>query len=179
MIPTVSPSGARVEARAARCRRSASRWGWIAAGATIASAIGYAVQARLDYVSKPAFVGEIEFYGLFAGFAFVALLAGAVAARPLPGRPGATRWGSAAAGAAILSAIGYAVQTALDHVGEPALVGEIEFYGLFVGFACVALIAGAVAVITGWRRGDLTMRLGFIAVAYVLLAQLIQSLWDG
>ena len=145
----------------------------IAAGATIASAIGYAVQARLDYVSKPAFVGEIEFYGLFA------LLAGAVAARPLPGRPGATRWGSAAAGAAILSAIGYAVQTALDHVGEPALVGEIEFYGLFVGFACVALIAGAVAVITGWRRGDLTMRLGFIAVAYVLLAQLIQSLWDG
>ena len=61
---------------------------------------------------------------------------------------------------------------------EPALVGEIEFYGLFVGFACVALVAGAVAVITGRRRGDLTMRFGFIAVAYVLLAQLIQSLWD-
>jgi len=112
VIPTVSRYGERVDAHAVPCRRSASRWRWIAGGATIASAVGYAVQARLDYVSKPA------------------------------------------------------------------LVGEIEFYGLFVGFACVALVAGAVAVITGRRRGDLTMRFGFIAVAYVLLAQLIQSLWD-
>jgi hypothetical protein len=103
---------------------------------------------------------------------------GAVRARPLPGGRGAFWWGWAAAGASILSAIGYAVQTILDHVDEPELVGEVEFYGLFVGFAFVALLAGAVAVITGRTRGDLTMRLGFIAIAYVLLAQLIQSLWD-
>jgi hypothetical protein len=101
-----------------------------------------------------------------------------VEARVVPGRRDVSRWGWVAAGATILSAIGYAVQTILDHVTAPALVGEIEFYGLFAGFAFVALVAGAVSVITGWRRGDLTMRLGFIAVAYVLLAQLIQSLWD-
>jgi hypothetical protein len=102
-----------------------------------------------------------------------------VEARAVPGgRPNVSRWGWVAVSATILSTIGYAVQTILDHVTVPALVGEIEFYGLFAGFALVALVAGAVSVITGWRRGDLTMRLGFIAVAYVLLAQLIQSLWD-
>jgi hypothetical protein len=167
-----------VENGAFRGRRGESRWGWIGAGATIASAVGYAVQRTLDYVSKPAVVGELEFYGLFAGVAFVALMAGAVAARPVLGRRSASRLGWIAAGATVLSVIGYAVQTVLDHVDEPALVGEIEFYGLFVGFALVALIAGAGAVVTGRRRGDLTMRLGFIAVGYVLLAQVIQSLWD-
>jgi hypothetical protein len=102
-----------------------------------------------------------------------------VEGRAVPGgRRNASRWGWVAAGATILSTIGYAVQTILDYVTVPALVGEIEFYGLFVGFALVALVAGVVSVVTGWRRGDLTMLLGFIAVAYVLLAQLIQSLWD-
>jgi hypothetical protein len=169
----------RVENEAFRGRRSASsRWGWTGVGATIASALGCAVQSMLHYVSKPAWVGEIEFYGLFAAVAFVALMAGAVSARPLPGRRSTSQWGWIAAGATILSVVGYAVQTVLDHVDEPALIGEIEFYGLFVGFALVALIAGGVAVITGRKRGDLTMRLGFVAVAYVLLAQAIQSLWD-
>ena len=179
MIDRLFPGfGERVEARAAPGRRDASRWGWAAAGATIASAIGYAVQMELDYVSKPTLVGEIEFYGLFAGFAFLALIAGAVAARPVPDRRGASGWGWVAAGATILSTIGYVVQTVLDHVPAPALVAELEFYGLFVGFAFVALVAGTVSVITGRRREDLTMRVGFIALAYVLLAQLIQSLWD-
>jgi hypothetical protein len=101
-----------------------------------------------------------------------------VEARAAPGRLNASRWGWIAAGATVASTIGYIVQTILDYVPAPALVGEIEFYGLFAGFAFVALIAGAVAVITGRRRRDLTMRLGLIAIAYVLLAQLIQSLWD-
>jgi len=167
-----------VEARAVPGRQGASRWGWVALGASIASAIGYAAQWSLDYVSKPAYVGEIEFYGLFVSLAFLALIAGAVAALPVPGRRSAAWWGWVAAGATILSAIGYVVQTIFDHVREPALLAEIEFYGLFLGFALVALVAGAVSVVTGWRRADLTMRLGFIAVAYALLAQLIQSLWD-
>jgi hypothetical protein len=167
-----------VETVAFRGRRGASRWGWIGAFATIVSALGYAVQRTLQYDSKPVWIGEIEFYGLFAAVAFAALVAGAVAARPVPGRRSASRWGWTCAGATILSAVGYAVQTVLDHVDEPGLVGQIEFYGLFVGFALVALIAGAVALITGRKRGDLTMRLGFIAVGYVLLAQLTQSLWD-
>jgi hypothetical protein len=159
-------------------RRDAWRWGWIGVGAAIASAVGYAVEKELAYVSTPAWVGEIEFYGVFASLAVAALTAGAVAARPLAGRRTASWWGWIAAGGAILSAIGYAVQTILDHVDEPGIVGEIEFYGLFDGFAIVALIAGLIAVITGRRRGDLTMRFGFIALAYVLLAQMIQSLWD-
>jgi hypothetical protein len=147
-------------------------------GAAVASAVGYAVQKELAYVSRPAWVGEIEFYGLFATLAFVALLAGAVAGWPVPGRRTVSRWGWVAAGATILSLIGYGVQTVLDHVDEPGSVGEIEFYGLFVGFAFVGLIAGTVAAITGRKRGDLTMSLGFIAVGYVLLAQVTQSLWD-
>jgi hypothetical protein len=159
-------------------RRGASRWGWIGLGATTTSAVGYTIQTKLGYVSKPALVGELEFYGLFAGVAFAALMAGAVAARPLTGRRSASLWGWIAAGTTILSVIGYAVQTVLDHVDEPPLVGEIEFYGLFVGFAIVALVAGTAAVMRGRRRDDLTMRLGFIAVGYVLLAQAIQSLWD-
>jgi hypothetical protein len=159
-------------------RRGPSRWGWIGLGATTTSAVGYTIQTKLGYVSKPALVGELEFYGFFAAVAFVALMAGAVAAEPAPGRRGASRLGWIAVGATVMSVIGYVVQTILDHVDEPALVGEIEFYGLFVGFAIVALIAGTAAVMRGRRRGDLTMRLGFIAVGYVLLAQAIQSLWD-
>lgn len=81
-------------------------------------------------------------------------------------------------GAAGVSAIGYVVQTILDHVPEPALVGKIEFYGLFAGFALAALLAGIVAVVTGWRSADHTCRLGLVAIAYVVLVQAIQSLWD-
>jgi hypothetical protein len=95
------------------------------------------------------------------------------------GRRSASPWARAAIGATIVSAIGYAVQTILDYVPEPGLVGELEFYGLFAGFAFVALATGAVSIFTGWRRGDrLSVRLGLVAVGYVLLAQVIQSLWD-
>ncbi len=95
------------------------------------------------------------------------------------GRQAASPWARIAIGATIVSAIGYAVQTILDYVSEPAIVGELEFYGVFVGFALVALVTGAVALFTGWRRDDQTSKLlGLISVGYVLLAQVIQSLWD-
>lgn len=75
--------------------------------------------------------------------------------------------------------IGYVVQTILDYVHEPAIVGELEFYGVFAGFGFVALVTGIMSVALGWRDGDkLAVRLGLIAIAYVALAQVIQSLWD-
>jgi hypothetical protein len=90
----------------------------------------------------------------------------------------ASRSGWIALGAALVSAVGYLIQIVLDYVPEPALVGEIEFYGLFGGFAIVALIAGIVAVVSGWRSGDQTRPLGLVAIGYVVLVQVIQSLWD-
>jgi hypothetical protein len=106
------------------------------------------------------------------------LRAFAVTTRQAAGGIEASPWGWIAFGAAVVSAIGYALQTILDYVREPALVGEIEFYGLFAGFAIAALLAGTVALITGWRSGDHTRRLGLVAIAYVVLVQAIQSLWD-
>lgn len=95
------------------------------------------------------------------------------------GRRKASPWARIAVGATIVSAIGYAVQTILDYVPEPGLVGELEFYGVFAGFAFVALVTGAVSIFTGWRRDDrVAVRLGLVAVGYVLLAQVIQSFWD-
>jgi hypothetical protein len=90
----------------------------------------------------------------------------------------ASRWGWTALGATVISAVGYAAQTALDYVSEPAFVGQIVFYGLFGGLAISGLLTGVVAVVTGWNRGDHTRRLGVLAIAYVTLAQAIQSLWD-
>ncbi len=87
-------------------------------------------------------------------------------------------WGLVAFGAAFVSESGYIVQTILDWVPEPALIGEIDFYGVFAGFAMVALIAGIVAVITGWRSGDLTRVFGLVAITYAVMAQTLQSLWD-
>ena len=43
------------------------------------SAVGYATQTALDYVSKPDIVGQLVFYGLFGGFAIAALVTGIVA----------------------------------------------------------------------------------------------------
>jgi hypothetical protein len=80
-------------------------------------------------------------------------------------------WGWIAIGAADVSAVGYAVQTILDYVPAPALVGQIEFYGVFAGFGIAALVAGLVALVTGWRSGDHTRRLGLVAIAYVLVVQ--------
>jgi hypothetical protein len=158
--------------------RGALRWGWIGAGAALAAAIGYAVQRELAYVSRPAWIGEIEFYGFFAGLAFLALVVGAVAAWPPKGQRRASPLAWLAIAAAIVSALGYVVQTILDHVYAPPRVGLLEFYGAFIGAGALALLTGCAASLLGLRRNDLTLSLGFIAVAYVLFAQLTQSLWD-
>jgi hypothetical protein len=154
------------------------RWGLLGAGAALASAVGYVAQRELAYVSKPAWVGEIEFYGDFAGLGVLALLVGAVAAWPPRGRRTASPWGWLAVAAMVVSALGYIVQTVLDHVYAPPIVGRLEFYGAFVAFACLALLTGATATVVGRRRSDLTLSLAFVALAYVLFAQVTQSLWD-
>ena len=78
----------------------------------------------------------------------------------------------------ILSAVGYALQTLFDHVSVPDEVARLVFYGLFEWNGVLALVAGIVAVWTGRNRNDWTLRLGLVAIAYVVLAQTIQSLWD-
>jgi len=158
--------------------RSAQRWGWIGVGAALASAAGYVLQHGLSYVSKPAWVGEIEFYGFFASLAFIALVAGAVSAWPPRGHRGASLWAWLAALGTVVSGLGYIVQTILDHVYAPPLVGQLEFYGVFIGAGCFALVTGAIASFVGRHRDDLTLSLGFVAIAYALFAQLTQSLWD-
>jgi hypothetical protein len=90
----------------------------------------------------------------------------------------ASLWGWTALGATVVSAVGYATQTALDYVSKPDIVGQLVFYGFFGGFAIAALVTGIVAVVTGRHRRDHTVRLGLVAIGYVALAQTIQSLWD-
>lgn len=58
---------------------SATPWGWIALGATILSAVGYALQTLFDHVSVPAHIAELVFYGLFEWDGVLALLAGIIA----------------------------------------------------------------------------------------------------
>jgi hypothetical protein len=96
--------------------------------------------------------------------------------RPLAGE--ASAWGWMALGLTILSAVGYALQTLFDHVAVPAHVAELVFFGLFEWDGVLALLAGIIAVWTGWNRNDWTFRLGIAAIAYVALAQAIQSVWD-
>ena len=81
-------------------------------------------------------------------------------------------------GATILSAIGYALQTIFDHVSVPDDLVRLVFYGFFEWDGLLALVAGVIAVWTGWNRDDWTLRLGVVAIAYVALAQTSQSLWD-
>jgi hypothetical protein len=158
--------------------RGALRWGWIGAGAALASVLGYALQRELAYVSRPAWVGEIEFYGVSAVLAFLALIIGALEAWPPRGERRASPWAWVAVAAALVSALGYVVQTIFDHVHVPPVVARDEFYGAFIATGCLALLSGAVAGFVGRGRSDLTLSLGFIAVAYVLFVQLVQSLWD-
>lgn len=97
------------------------------------------------------------------------------------GRPlaaSATAWGWIALGLTILSAVGYALQTILDYVTVPDDVVRLVFYGFFEWDGLLALAAGIIAVWTGWKRDDWTLRLGLVAIGYVALAQTIQSLWD-
>ena len=91
---------------------------------------------------------------------------------------GVAACGWIALGATILSALGYALQTLFDHVSVPADVGELVFFGVFEWDGVLALLAGVIAVWTGWSRNDRTIWLGLVAISYVLLAQTAQSLWD-
>lgn len=90
----------------------------------------------------------------------------------------ASAWGWLAIAATILSSVGYALQTLLDHVAVPDDVARLVFYGLFEWDGVLALFAGIIAVWTGWGRNDWTVRLGIVAISYVAVAQTIQSLWD-
>ncbi len=54
----------------------------------------------------------------------------------------------------------------------------LVFFGLFEGAGIAGLLVGLIAVSTGWNRGDSTLRFGLIGIAWVMLAQTIQSLWD-
>ena len=66
----VHASGRRVEA---------SAWGWAAVICAVVSACGYALQTILDYVPAPPKLEFGVFWGLFAGDAVLAFLAGVVA----------------------------------------------------------------------------------------------------
>jgi hypothetical protein len=90
----------------------------------------------------------------------------------------ATAWGWIALGATLLSAVGYILQTLFDHVSVPAQVAELVFFGVFEWDGVLALLAGIIAVWTGWSRNDWTVWLGLVAISYVVLAQTAQSLWD-
>ena len=57
----------------------ATTWGWIALGATILSAVGYALQTLFDHVSVPADVARLVFFGVFEWDGVLALLAGIIA----------------------------------------------------------------------------------------------------
>jgi hypothetical protein len=50
--------------------------GWIAIGATILSASGYALQTLFDHVAVPADVANLVFFGVFEWDGVLALLAG-------------------------------------------------------------------------------------------------------
>ena len=90
----------------------------------------------------------------------------------------ASPWGWLAIGATILSSVGYALQTLFDHVSVPDDIARLVFFGVFEWDGVLALFIGMVAVWTGRNRNDWTMRLGIVAISYVVLAQTIQSLWD-
>ena len=94
------------------------------------------------------------------------------------GNTKASIWGWIAVGAAVVSIVGYVVQSIFDYVTAPAIVGQLAFYGLYGGPAVVALVAGGIALVTGWSRDDSTVRFGVVGVAYFVLAQTVQSLWD-
>ena len=87
-------------------------------------------------------------------------------------------WGRIALSVTILSAAGYACQTILDYVHLPDDLTRLVFFGFFEWDGVLALITGCVAVIVGRRRNDWTLRLGLLAIGYVVMAQTIQILWD-
>jgi hypothetical protein len=89
-----------------------------------------------------------------------------------------SRWGWITLGAVGVSIVGYVVQSIFDYVPAPGIVGFLAFWGLFAAPALVALVAGGVAVVTGRKRGDHTVRFGLVGLGYAVLAQTVQSAWD-
>jgi predicted Co/Zn/Cd cation transporter (cation efflux family) len=80
--------------------------------------------------------------------------------------------------ATVVSALGYVVQTILDFVPRAGVFGAVVYFGVFAAGAILALLSGAAAVVIGRKRRDSNFRFGVIAIAYVVLVQTIQSLWD-
>jgi len=54
---------------------------------------------------------------------------------------------------------------------------ELVFFGVFACDGKLALLAGIIAVWTGWRHNDRAVQLGLVAISSVVLAQTAQSLW--
>lgn len=90
----------------------------------------------------------------------------------------ASGWARAACAAAIVSLAGFVAQTVLDHVSAPKLVGQLVFYGWFAGFGLGGLALGVVAIARRRRSPDHSALLGWIAIGYVVLAQLVLLVWD-
>jgi hypothetical protein len=120
------------------------------------------------------FVGAVAL--AVVGSQYAGIWAGKI--RALASRINASPLGWIALGATLISIIGYVIQTILDYVSLPAVVGAFAFFGIFGVFAIIALVIGVVAILTGWRRGDHTFRLGLVAVAWVVLVQTNLSLRD-
>jgi hypothetical protein len=89
---------------------------------------------------------------------------------------GAAAGGWIALGATTIFSVGHALQTLFDHMSVPAPVAEVV--GVFERDSVLALLAGIIAVWTGWSRNDRTVWLGLVAVSYVVVAQRAQSLRD-
>lgn len=104
------------------------------------------------------------------------LLTTAIAGR----RTDLTSWGRAAAVAAAVSIVGYALQTILDFVPAPHAFKFAEFWGLFAGSAVVGFLAGAVALFQERKAGrwNATLVCGLAGVGWLVLAQTIQLLWN-
>jgi hypothetical protein len=66
--------------------------GWIALGATILSAFGYALQILFDHVSVPAHAAELVFFGVLEWDGVLAVFAGIIAVWTGWSRNGWTFW---------------------------------------------------------------------------------------
>jgi hypothetical protein len=80
--------------------------------------------------------------------------------------------------ATVVSALGYVAQIILDFVPGAGVFGAVVYFGVFRAWGILALLSGAAAVVIGWKWHDSNVRFGVIAIAYVVLVQTIQSLWD-
>ena len=124
------PSGARVEARAARTAKRMPWAGWPPVRRRAGDRLR--PSGRSDYVSKPDLSARSSSTGHSPA------PASSRSSRPPsrlapPGRPGATLLGLGCGRRGEPRLVGYACQTSSTTSASRALVGELEFYGLFVG----------------------------------------------